>query len=170
MEAYSRDLLPGIGGGDDGEHRVQRLDSRTEEPAAQGTPSTQGRSLSSPVVSSSRGTNGVHQAEGANNTVMATASSPAPAVRAAALGFGGGQQDDSEMSKVREIPLVSTSGLPNGRRIVGLLYEYSKVDEVTILCMCHGSFLTPAEFVEHAGGGQVANPLRSIFVMPPPWL
>ncbi|XP_037417105.1 ninja-family protein MODD-like [Triticum dicoccoides] len=135
-----------------------------------GTPGAQGRSLSSAIVSSSQGTDGVHQAEGANNTIMATTSSPAPAVIEAALGSGGGQQDDSEMSKVREIPLVSTSGLPNGRRIVGLLYEYSKVDEVTILCMCHGSFLTPAEFVEHAGGGQVANPLGSIFVMPPPWL
>uniref|UniRef100_A0A8R7U383 Ninja-family protein n=1 Tax=Triticum urartu TaxID=4572 RepID=A0A8R7U383_TRIUA len=133
-----------------------------------GTPSAQGRSLSSPVVSSSQGTNSVHLAEGANNTVMATASSPAPAVRAAALGSRGGQQDDSEMSKVWEMPLVSTSGLPNGRRIVGLLYMYSKVDDVTILSMCHGSFLTPVEFVEHAGSGQVANPLRSIFVTPPP--
>ncbi|KAK1432920.1 hypothetical protein QVD17_09823 [Tagetes erecta] len=62
------------------------------------------------------------------------------------------------------MPCVSTKGDgPNGRRIQGFLYRYGK-DEVRIVCVCHGSFLTPAEFVKHGGGGDVEHPLRHILV------
>ncbi|XP_044982433.1 ninja-family protein MODD-like isoform X1 [Hordeum vulgare subsp. vulgare] len=124
-----------------------------------GTPGAEGRSLSAAVMSWPVGTNGV----------VATASSSASAVVAAALGSGGERQHAPDMPAmmVQEMPLVWTIGLPNGRRAVGWLYEYSKVDEVRIKCVCHGSFFNPAQFVEHAGGGQVANPLRSILVKPP---
>jgi hypothetical protein len=39
---------------------------------------------------------------------------------------------------------------------------------VSIMCVCHGKFHSPAEFVKHAGGGDVSNPLRHIVVNPSP--
>lgn len=76
-----------------------------------------------------------------------------------------------ELSKsmMKEMPLVSTKGDGlNGQRIEGFLYKYGRGEEVRIVCVCHGSFLTPAEFVKHAGGGDVAHPLRHIVVNPSP--
>lgn len=65
------------------------------------------------------------------------------------------------------MPCVSTKGEgPNGKKIEGFLYRYKKGEEVRIVCVCHGSFLTPAEFVKHAGGGDVAHPLKHITVTP----
>ncbi|XP_041002692.1 ninja-family protein AFP3-like [Juglans microcarpa x Juglans regia] len=65
------------------------------------------------------------------------------------------------------MPSVSTKGDgPNGKRIEGFLYRYRKGEEVRIVCVCHGSFLSPAEFVKHAGGGDVAQPLKHIVVNP----
>jgi hypothetical protein len=109
---------------------------------------------------------------------MATPSSSALAVRAAALGSRGEQQPVSGRPAARarsmgdmermmqEMPCVCTQGLPNGRQIEGFLYKYRRAEEVRIVCVCHGNFLTPAEFVKHAGGGEVANPLRHIVVNP----
>lgn len=76
---------------------------------------------------------------------------------------------EMERSMMEEMPCVSTRGDgPNGRRVEGFLYKYRKGEEVRIVCVCHGSFLTPAEFVKHAGGGDVAHPLRHIVVNPSP--
>jgi len=76
---------------------------------------------------------------------------------------------ERERDVMEEMPCVSTKGDgPNGRRIEGFLYKYRKGEEVRIVCVCHGSFLTPAEFVKHAGGGDVAHPLRRIVVNPTP--
>lgn len=76
---------------------------------------------------------------------------------------------EMERNMMEEMPCVSTTGDgPNGRRIEGFLYRYRKGEEVRIVCVCHGSFLTPAEFVRHAGGGDVAHPLRHIVVNPTP--
>ena len=73
----------------------------------------------------------------------------------------------SGMSFMEDMPCVFTRGDgPNGRRIEGILYKYGKGEEVRIMCVCHGSFLSPAEFVKHAGGGDVAHPLRHIVVNP----
>ncbi|KAI0525169.1 hypothetical protein KFK09_004561 [Dendrobium nobile] len=73
---------------------------------------------------------------------------------------------DIGKNMVEEMPSVSTRGNgPNGRRIDGFLYSYGK-GEVSIVCVCHGNFLSPAEFVKHAGGGDVAHPLRHIVVNP----
>lgn len=70
-----------------------------------------------------------------------------------------------------EMPSVSTIGNgPNGRKIDGFLYKYGKGEEVKIMCVCHGSFLSPAEFVKHAGGAEVENPLRQIVVNTSPVL
>lgn len=72
-------------------------------------------------------------------------------------------------SVMGEMPCVSTTGCgPNGRRVEGFLYKYRKGEEVSIVCVCHGTFLSPAEFVRHAGGGDVAHPLRHITVNPSP--
>lgn len=66
---------------------------------------------------------------------------------------------------MREMPCVSTivKG-PAGKRIEGFLYRYKKGEEVRIMCACHGSSHSPAEFVKHAGGGDVEHPLRHIVV------
>ena len=62
------------------------------------------------------------------------------------------------------MPSVTTTGDgPNGKRVEGFLYKYTK-GQVSIVCVCHGSFLSPAEFVRHAGGKEVANPMRHINV------
>ncbi|GAV84053.1 DUF1675 domain-containing protein [Cephalotus follicularis] len=71
------------------------------------------------------------------------------------------------MKELADMPCVFTKGDgPNGRRIEGILYKYGRGEEVRIVCVCHGSFLTPAEFVKHAGGGDVDHPLRHIVVNP----
>ncbi|KVH92651.1 ninja-family protein AFP3-like [Cynara cardunculus var. scolymus] len=63
------------------------------------------------------------------------------------------------------MPCVSTKGDgPDGKKIQGFLYRYGKGENVRIVCVCHGSFLTPAEFVKHGGGGEVEHPLRHIIV------
>ncbi|KAL1355964.1 hypothetical protein HN51_007948 [Arachis hypogaea] len=70
-------------------------------------------------------------------------------------------------NSMEDMPCVFTKGDgPNGKRIEGILYKYGKGEEVRIMCVCHGDFLSPAEFVKHAGGGDVAHPLRHIVVNP----
>lgn len=78
-------------------------------------------------------------------------------------------KDPKEMLRnaMFNMPCVTTKGGgPNGKKIEGFLYRYQKGEEVRIVCVCHGSFLTPAEFVKHAGGGDVAHPLKHIIVTP----
>ncbi|XWS34196.1 hypothetical protein CRYUN_Cryun21dG0019800 [Craigia yunnanensis] len=68
---------------------------------------------------------------------------------------------------MEDMPCVFTKGEgPNGKRIEGILYKYGKGDEVRIMCVCHGDFLSPAEFVKHAGGDDVDHPLRHIVMNP----
>lgn len=75
-------------------------------------------------------------------------------------GGGGGMED---------MPCVFTIGDgPNGRKVEGILYKYGKGEEARIMCVCHGSFFSPAEFVRHAGGRDVEHPLRHIVVSPSP--
>ncbi|XP_031285483.1 uncharacterized protein LOC116144165 [Pistacia vera] len=65
-----------------------------------------------------------------------------------------------------QMPCVSTTGNgPNGKTINGFLYRYTKT-EVSIICVCHGTSFSPAEFVQHAGGTDVSNPLKHITVIP----
>ena len=71
-----------------------------------------------------------------------------------------------DILSLRNMPCVSTRGNgPNGKTINGFLYRYTK-SEVNIICVCHGSSFTPAEFVQHAGGSDVSHPLRHITVIP----
>ncbi|XP_013625747.1 PREDICTED: ninja-family protein AFP4-like isoform X2 [Brassica oleracea var. oleracea] len=90
-------------------------------------------------------------------------------------------QEVSGMEKARNIledmPCVSTRDVgADGKRVEGFLYWYGgSKEEVKIVCVCHGSFLSPAEFVRHGGGtvsdgggGDVtSNPLRDIVVKLP---
>ncbi|KAJ8774701.1 hypothetical protein K2173_017147 [Erythroxylum novogranatense] len=69
---------------------------------------------------------------------------------------------------MEDMPCVFAKGDgPNARTVEGILYKYGKGEEVRIMCICHGNFLSPAEFVKHAGGGDVDNPLRHIKVADP---
>ncbi|XP_008810752.1 ninja-family protein 6-like [Phoenix dactylifera] len=119
--------------------------------------------------------------EHANHKMAANAATSA--VGKAIGSVGGGEEDpakknagranvmkEMERNMIEEMPCVFTKGDgPNGRRIEGFLYKYKKGGEVRIVCVCHGSFLTPAEFVRHAGGGDVAHPLKHIVVNPSPF-
>lgn len=68
------------------------------------------------------------------------------------------------MDILRQMPSVTTTGDgPSGKKIEGLLYKYRR-GQVCIVCVCHGSFLSPAEFVMHAGGKEVENPMKHITV------
>lgn len=69
---------------------------------------------------------------------------------------------------MEDMPCVFTIGSgPNGiRKVEGILYRFGKGEEVRIMCVCHGSFFSPADFVKHAGGKDVDHPLRHIVVSP----
>lgn len=69
-----------------------------------------------------------------------------PAIRpgiAADLKFGG-------CGSYPNLPWVSTTGSgPNGKTISGVTYKYSPT-QIRIVCACHGSHMSPEEFVQHA--------------------
>ncbi|KAE8685849.1 Ninja-family protein AFP3 [Hibiscus syriacus] len=74
--------------------------------------------------------------------------------------------NDHHVLSLRNMPCVSTTGNgPNGKTINGFLYRYTN-SEVCIICVCHGTTFTPAEFVQHAGGTDVSHPLRHITMVP----
>lgn len=76
------------------------------------------------------------------------------------------QSHNSAMPSLPQMPCVSTTGNgPNGKTITGFLYRYTN-SEISIVCVCHGSSFSPAEFVEHAGGIDITHPLRHITVIP----
>ncbi|KAG6739673.1 hypothetical protein POTOM_057287 [Populus tomentosa] len=55
------------------------------------------------------------------------------------------------------LPWVSTTAPgPNGRTISGVTYKYS-ANQIRIVCACHGSHMSPEEFVRHASE-ENANP------------
>ncbi|KAK9282172.1 hypothetical protein L1049_005084 [Liquidambar formosana] len=77
------------------------------------------------------------------------------------------QTQNHDTLSLAQMPCVSTTGNgPNGKTVTGFLYRYTKSEEVSIVCVCHGNFFSPAEFVEHAGGVDVTHPLRHITVVP----
>ncbi|XP_019185158.1 PREDICTED: ninja-family protein AFP3-like [Ipomoea nil] len=96
---------------------------------------------------------------------------PAATLVEPAVNNSGNSGKDSKEVVVRNalfnMPCVTTRGDgPEGKKIEGFLYRYRKGEEVRIVCVCHGNFLSPAEFVKHAGGGDVAHPLKHIIVSP----
>ncbi|XP_054820410.1 ninja-family protein AFP3-like [Prosopis cineraria] len=74
-----------------------------------------------------------------------------------------------DLAVLSRMPTVTTTGDgPGGKRIQGFLYTY-RGGQVSIVCVCHGNFLTPEGFVRHAGGKDVANPMKHITVCPNPF-
>ncbi|WMV15075.1 hypothetical protein MTR67_008460 [Solanum verrucosum] len=66
---------------------------------------------------------------------------------------------------LHSMPCVFYDG-PNGKKTKGyLLYSSVRREDLKIVCSCHASFLTPAEFVKHGGGGDVENPLKHIDIV-----
>lgn len=90
-----------------------------------------------------------HQVKDASDQPPRAESVPSefPAIRpgiAADLKFGG-------CGSYPNLPWVSTTGAgPNGRTISGVTYKFSPT-QVKIVCACHGSHMSPDEFVRHAG-------------------
>lgn len=69
---------------------------------------------------------------------------------AADLKFGGS-------GSYPNLPWVSTTGpAPNGRTISGVTYRYSPT-QIRIVCACHGSHMSPEEFVRHASEEQTSQ-------------
>ncbi|XP_047340074.1 ninja-family protein AFP3-like [Impatiens glandulifera] len=65
------------------------------------------------------------------------------------------------------MPTVTTIGdKPNGRKIEGFLSIYNQ-QNIQIICVCHGRMMSPLEFVRHAGGTELKNPMRYINVLSP---
>ncbi|GJM89715.1 hypothetical protein PR202_ga05928 [Eleusine coracana subsp. coracana] len=65
-----------------------------------------------------------------------------------------------------DLPWVSTTGAgPNGRTISGVTYKFGR-NEVKIVCACHGTHMSPEEFMRHASAdapGQENNATLSAF-------
>ncbi|MQL95758.1 hypothetical protein Taro_028433 [Colocasia esculenta] len=91
--------------------------------------------------------------------------SPAKPVAPAGGDPGPAPRQAGPRPQLPRMPCVSATGNgPNGRTITGVLYRYT-TSEVSIVCACHGSSFSPAEFVQHAGGTDVTHPLRQITVV-----
>lgn len=53
------------------------------------------------------------------------------------------------------LPWVSTTGPgPNGRTISGVTYRYN-ANQIKVVCACHGTHMSPEDFVRHAGEERV---------------
>ncbi|XP_052176645.1 uncharacterized protein LOC127790949 [Diospyros lotus] len=108
-------------------------------------------------VAGSNGSNQIQVAE----TTQQQQEGPSKRVRVST------QSERNAMNVINGMPIVTTSGgHPNGKEIKGILYKFLK-EQVTIVCLCHGTFLTPAEFVKHAGGDELDNPMKLILVSKP---
>lgn len=65
------------------------------------------------------------------------------------------------------LPWVSTKGVgPNGKSISGVTYRISPT-EIKIVCACHGSHMSPDEFVQHASEAKTDTEIGSSFVSLP---
>lgn len=78
----------------------------------------------------------------------------------------GSKDEETLKNLISNMPCVSTRDGPDGKRINGFLYRCKNGEEVKIICVCHGDFFSPAEFVKHGGGGDVEHPLRHIVINP----
>ncbi|KAH6777346.1 hypothetical protein C2S52_007212 [Perilla frutescens var. hirtella] len=94
-----------------------------------------------------KGNHAIHQGKDVSDQPGAESlPSEFPAIRpgiAADLKFGG-------CGSYPNLPWVSTTGSgPNGRTISGVTYKYSPT-QIKIVCACHGSHMSPDEFIQHA--------------------
>ncbi|XP_071740731.1 ninja-family protein mc410-like [Rutidosis leptorrhynchoides] len=92
----------------------------------------------------SKGTNGIDHSKEEAFTPEYPAIKPGIA---AELKFGGSGSSPN-------LPWVSTTGPgPNGKTISGVTYKYTGT-QIQIVCACHGSHMSPEEFVQHASEKQ----------------
>lgn len=94
-----------------------------------------------------KGTNVIFRSkDGTDQAITEVFSHESSAIRpgiAADLKFGGSGSHPN-------LPWVSTTAPgQNGKTISGVTYIYSR-DQVRIVCACHGSHMSPQEFVQHA--------------------
>ncbi|XP_008801473.2 protein NINJA homolog 1-like [Phoenix dactylifera] len=107
-----------------------------------------GASSSSQVEEEGKGSNTiVRQKETTNQPAAASLSYEGCAIKpgmfASNLKFGG-------CGSYPDLPWVSTTGPgPNGKTISGVTYKYDR-NQIKIVCACHGSHMTPEQFIEHA--------------------
>lgn len=107
--------------------------------------------------------------DSARTQVAITASKPSGAERddPSKSSDAAASRGKNELNSLEDMPSVFTKGDgPNGRRIEGILYKYGKGEDVRIMCVCHGTFHSPAGFVKHAGGTDINHPLKHIVVNP----
>ncbi|XP_065022972.1 ninja-family protein 6-like [Musa acuminata AAA Group] len=136
-------------------------------PISHGSLGSQGSSTAGACAFGNRAPQGFGMTETKNSSMIHSVGNETSTKQVAVRANGIKEMERKMMEKM---PFVSTRGDgPNGRRIEGFLYKYRKGEEVRIVCVCHGSFLTPAEFVKHAGGHDVTNPLRHIVVNSSPF-
>ncbi|WVZ99559.1 hypothetical protein U9M48_044833 [Paspalum notatum var. saurae] len=65
-----------------------------------------------------------------------------------------------------DLPWVSTTGTgPNGRTISGVTYKFGR-NEVKIVCACHGTHMSPDEFMRHASGDAPAPENSTLPTLP----
>lgn len=71
---------------------------------------------------------------------------------------------EDEIGVTMKMPNVTTTGDGTyGKKIEGFIYMFGEAAaEVGVMCFCHGSFLSPDEFIKHAGGTAVPEPLKKI--------
>ncbi|KAF3616431.1 hypothetical protein FXO37_35074 [Capsicum annuum] len=78
---------------------------------------------------------------------------------------GKNYEETTEILKnlILRLPFISTrGGIPNKKMIEGFLYGYKTEQQLKIVCICHGSFLTPTKFVMYVGGFDIENPLKHL--------
>ncbi|KVI02584.1 Protein of unknown function DUF1675 [Cynara cardunculus var. scolymus] len=154
-----RSSLPSLGGSSGvSDLECQHFSGTNKEVESKSTTSNQ--SISHKISSSSLNRSNLVASEHVAGKLSATSSQ--------ILSGNRSSKDETLKVMLADMPCVSTKGDGiNGKKIEGFLYRYRKGEEVRIVCVCHGSFLTPAEFVKHGGGGDVEHPLRHIVVNPP---
>ncbi|CAN0897954.1 Ninja-family protein AFP3 [Linum grandiflorum] len=95
---------------------------------------------------------------------------PAPAAGRRFIGSPEPQSQNPAPAPAAPVPYMppcSTTGNgPNGKKVDGYLYRFTRGNDVKIVCVCHGISFSPAGFVRHAGGVDVADPLKHISVRP----
>ncbi|KAL6586115.1 hypothetical protein OROMI_002759 [Orobanche minor] len=125
-----------------------RYDERAEEHGQSYLKQQLGEEGSSSHTGDPEGNTTFHHVKDASGQPRAADSNPCefPAIRAgiaSGLKIGG-------CGSYPNLPWVSTTGQgPNGKTISGVTYKYSPT-QIRIVCACHGSHMSPDEFVRHA--------------------
>ncbi|XP_010045601.2 wiskott-Aldrich syndrome protein homolog 1-like [Eucalyptus grandis] len=76
---------------------------------------------------------------------------------------------DNGVRGMKQLLTVTTTGDgPEGKKVDGFLYKDGKGGDILIVCLCHGVFLSPTDFVKHANHTDWTNPMKHIVFNSPP--